>query len=515
MKRIYTIGIFLLILAVVVSQKGIFSITPQPLELKQWIYIFITLLAFIGMVFFQLRKQSDLSLFLFFFLYPFFNQTVFYFNIASTFFVLTPAFLYLLMFLFLSKGVRLSNSFKLLLFFCLSTYPSVLVAQNRDTAHAFFILGVGSFLLSAYIIYTRVRITKNPLSFIRRVLFSIVAGSVIYITIETVVFRIGPNDVLEIILRKFSAVSSGRYYTAGFWEPVGMGFVYSILFWVAIFYLQVPQKNKTAKWLNISSLLITFIFVWMSGSRAAFLNIAATLFMLLLLSRALGLKRRFRIRWQYMLGIGVLLIFGVYYLLPRTIQTSRSAPIPYWITPPTLTIAGKSYNLIGTTAQYYRNTIASLDSFLHKPLGTGPLNARLDENTPTRDQFPFHYSSISNLIIVGATFGWFSLGCWVILLVFITYKVFRVPKASRMEDIFSLAVIFLAILLSSLLPGSMYIGPNLNWSKFGWLLPLSPDTPGLPSEYPSIISGLVIGCLLGLLSQLSNTSKENPHQVIE
>ncbi|NUM43751.1 MAG: hypothetical protein HUU38_03525 [Anaerolineales bacterium] len=515
MKLLYSIGLFILFIATLFSQAGLFSITPQPLDLKQWIYIFIIILAFIGLIFFQLNRKSNFSIYLLFFLYPFFNQSAYYLNIAAPFFVLTPAYLYLLTFLFFSKESPLSLSFKLLIFFCLTTALSIFVAYNRDTALAFFVLGVGSFLLSAYIIYSRIRQTKNPLQFIRRVFLSILGGSIIYIIIETVVFRIKLSDVIEIVLRKFTQLYSGRYYTAGYWEPVGMGFVYSIVFWVILFYLQSKPQTKSTKWLNILFLSISFAFVWMSGSRAAFINIATTLFMFIAFSQVLKVKQQFRIRWYHVAGIGILMAFGVYYLIPRTIQTSRSAPVPAWITLPTVTIAGKTFTLVGTTAQYYRNSTASLDAFLHRPLGTGPLNARLDENLPVKEQFPYHYSTLSNLIVIGATFGWFSLGIWIILLVWIAKKVFKASKTSRDKPEFTLTVIFLAILTGSILPGSMFIGPNLNWSKFEWLLPLSAGTPGLPSDYPSIISGLVFGCLLGLLSVLSINSQKDKQISIE
>jgi hypothetical protein len=80
---------------------------------------------------------------------------------------------------------------------------------------------------------------------------------------------------------------------------------------------------------------------------------------------------------------------------------------------------------------------------------------------------------------------------------------------------FAIAIVFLAILIASLLPGSPFLGPSVNWSNFERNLPLSPQVKGLPSEYPSIFSGIVIGCLIGLTQRIRrNSLVEAPARIL-
>lgn len=504
MKYVFTIGLVLLLAVVFLGSQGLFIIIPQPLGAKQWAFIGVTILSFLVLILLHLKKRGKYGLYLFFVVYPFLAQSVFYLNISSPLFILTPAFLFLVLHLMLSRDHPLTLSFLILFLFWLSTLVSVFGAVNKYTAAAFFVLAGGGFAVSAYLVNGKIQVATNPLKFIRGIVLSILVGSLIYFLIETIAFRIGPSEIMNIIMRRWSELPQGRYYTGGYWEPAGLGFVYSFMFWIMLFFIQTPINNPTQKWMNIVSLLAAVFFILVAGTRSVIVNLVNIFIVLWLLRKLLGLKSGFRIKPQYIIVTFILAGISAYILLPRTILTSRSATPPSWIEPTIVSVAGRDFQLVGTTAQYYKRTQLSLYDLLHKPLGAGPLNATILPGYEDSGDvgFVYYYSTISNLIVTGATFGWLSLLLWLLFVFYVTYRAFLLRKTPKDQGIYTLEIVFLAILLASLLPGSSYLGPNLNWSNFDQLHPISPTTPGLPSDYPSIISGLMVGCLIGLQSRV-------------
>ena len=500
-------GFFLILLAFLLLfsliQQGIFAIIPQPLEAKQWVYILVTLASFLGLLLLHISRNGRKGLYLFFLTYPFLAQSVHYLNISASSFILTPAFLYLAIHLLLSKERALPASLQILFLFCFSILASVLVAENKYTAFAFFVLAVGGFTLSAYLMYVRVRTSRNPLLYIRGVVLAILAGSVLYFALETVTFQIRPNDIPAILMRRWHELPMGRYYTGGYKEPAGLGFVYSLLFWVVLFFVQTNSVSgsRIGRWIDKSALLATMFFLLVAGTRSALINVVNVFLVLELLRRKLGLQSVYKLRTRYVVTLIILVSLGAYLLIPRTILTSRSRTPPSWIEPTYVSIGQRTFQLVGTTANYYKHTLISFEDFLHHPLGSGPLNATLIKEDITEGGFAYYYSILSNLVVVGATFGWLSLLIWLIFVLYMTRSVLRLRVGVRNKLLCALTMVFLAILLASLLPGSPYLGPSLNWSNFNRLLPLSPQTPGLPSDYLAVISGIIVGGLAGLLER--------------
>jgi hypothetical protein len=292
-------------------------------------------------------------------------------------------------------------------------------------------------------------------------------------------------------------------------EPAGLGFVYSLLFFVLALIIQdkTLPRNKLIRWIEWVTLSFIAFVILVVGTRGALLNLIYTLAVLWFMQRTFRQNRLIRIKARYAILIIILAAFGAYLILPRVILTPRSSPLPPWIQPTYIRIGGEQIQVIGSTADYVKHTRASLHDFLTEPLGVGPLNA-----TPIRDEplggfgAGYSYSWYTNLIVVGSTFGWVSLAIWLLFIVLITRDVFSLKRSARGNSLFAIAIVFLAVLIASLLPGSPFLGPSLNWSNFERYLPLSPHVKGLPFEYPSIFSGIVIGCLIGLTQKIRRNS---------
>jgi hypothetical protein len=194
------------------------------------------------------------------------------------------------------------------------------------------------------------------------------------------------------------------------------------------------------------------------------------------------------------------LLVGIstFYLLPRTVQTVGTVRRSSSVEPTIVRIGANTYELVGTTAMYYEKTNISFQDFFRNPLGSGPLNA-----TPYKDNpeggLRYYFSFISNVFVIGATFGWLSLALWLLFTSYCVFLVFKLRSHIIDKDLYSLTVVFLAILLASLLPGSYYLGPAINWSNFVFNEPISPTMLSVPAEYPAVISGVIVGCLIGLI----------------
>jgi hypothetical protein len=395
-----------------------------------------------------------------------------------------------------------------LFLFCISTLVSVSIAQNKYNAFSFFVLGVGSFAVSAYLIYANLRTSKNAIIFIRGMILSIIAGSALYLGIETLAFRLRPSDVINIILRRWDQLPMGRFITGGYGEPAGLGFIYSLLFFVLAMLIQnktIP-RNRLMKWIERGALLFVAFVILIVGTRSALINLIYIFALLWFLQKFFSEKRLVRINARYLVLLGIIVALGAYLVIPRTIMTASSVKPPPWVEPVYIQIGSRQIRVIGSTADYVKHTRASFHDFFTKPLGVGPLNA-----TPILDlrlggfEAGYSYSWYTNLVVVGSTFGWLSLFLWLTFIAKVTRDLFRLRGRANRDVNFSMSLIFLAILMASLLPGAPFLGPMLNWSNFDRFLPLSPQITGLPFEYPSVISGMMLGCLIGLIQ----TVREN------
>jgi len=483
-------------------EEGIFTISPQPIESKQILFILITILSFITLIILHLIKAGNKALYLFFITYPFLSQSVHYLNLSSAFFVLTPPLLFLLIHFVLSKGRVLSKTLFLLFIFCLSILISVIAAENPYTAFAFFILGVGSFTLLAYLVYIQLVNSRNPIGVFRGLVLSVLAGSIIYLAIEFVVFRIRLEHIPFILMRRWELLPMGRFITGGYREPAGLGFVYSLLFFILVYFIQSKTikfgiKDKTV---NILSFVFLIGMILIVGTRSAIFNLINIFLVLFVLSKIMGSTRSTRIKTRYIIVLGGLAVLGFYFLLPRTILTSRSSTPPSWIEPTYIQIFGKTYQVVGSTSDYIKHTQNSLVDIAMNPLGSGPLNATpITESEQGGFASGYYYSIISNLIVIGATFGWLTLAIWIIFLSYISIELYNLRRRAKNRDYFLLSLILLTTIIASILPGSPFLGPGLNWGNFNRLDPINQSITGLPAEYVSLLSGLIIGALAGFL----------------
>jgi len=498
MKASIFVVLFGLVFLLLVLGEGVFMISSQAVNLKQLVYIFISLAAYGGLIILHLNNKGKYALQLFFFSYPFLSQTVNYINISGSFFILTPALIFLLIHVLLSKEYPLSKGLLIVYVFCISTLASVFVAQNIYTASSFWILGVGSFAMMAYLMHELIAHSQNSWEQIQSILSALVFGSFAYFLLEIIVFRISPSDIIFVFLRRWDQLPVGRYYTGGYREPAGIGFVYSLLFWPALFIAQQSKKYGYALRNWVILFLVTFM-LFLSGTRAAIFNIVNTFIAIWVLQKVFRLKPLIRINMRTLLIFIGFLGVGIYLLSSRPLTTSN-ARIPSNGEVAIWSVAGRSFVFTGTTAQYFNRTFVSLNTVLTLPLGTGPLNAPIPANS-IDGGFGYHFSIISNLFVIGATFGWISLGIWSFLLFYLSYTYYhrRLNTDVSHSSLFSLGVLFLAILWAAHLPGSNYIGPGLNWGNFDYYTKITPYTSALPAEYPSLVSGMILGVITGVI----------------
>jgi hypothetical protein len=514
MKLIISIFFLLLFLVAFIDPGGLFIIVPQPFELKQTIFVLVTLLSFIILVYLHMQKRGFLGLFLFFFTYPFLSQSVHYINISSSFFVITPPLLFLLIHFLLTKEKSISYSFLLLNLFLLSTLISIFFADNVYTAIAFFVLAVPTVIITTYLIYARIVYSHNPVIFIRNIIFSILAGIAFYIIIELIVFQYRPSDFFYILLRRQELLSGGRYFTGGYREPAGLAYVLTILFFILFFIVRTRVKTETKNILLIEmlSLFLVLVMIIIVGTRSALLLMVYTLACFWILNKTFSRKPIIKLRPIHVISIVATGFVGAYLVLPRTFLTDPTKELPPGVEPTYISFGNRSLQVVGSTSDYIKHNRVSLKDFLTNPIGSGPLNATpLVESELGGFAAGYYFSLYSNLVVVGATYGWLSLFLWIIFHVKIFYDVFRLKRIKK-QGIYSqisLCLVLLAILMASLLPGSPLIGPGVNWGNFPRVSPISVATSGLPAEYPSIISGVVLGSLLGLIGNIrSNYRKE-------
>jgi hypothetical protein len=496
--------IFLIIVTVALFESsGVFVVLTQPyLGLKQWIFILITLTSFLILILLHITKNSRYGIYLFFLVYPFLTQSTYYLNISASFFILTPAFLYLIVHLFFLRSYGSPVANRILFLFACSTIISVSLAENTHTAYSFFFLGIGSFVVSLYVFSLSVTTSTQPLEYIRNLILSLMVGSTLYFLIETISFGLRPVDIFHIVARNFRAVS-GYYYTGGFREPAGLGFVCAILFWIIFFFVQqrLPISSKLNIWIDRTALFLVGFFIIIVGTRSALLNILNILFVILFLQKVLKIEPVIKIKRIHLVALGIILSIGAFLLIPRTFRTDRSRATAPWIQPTYVTVGNYSFEIVGTTPYYFQRSFTTLNDFFESPLGTGPYNGSLTEYERIRNKTgPInHYFLLTNLVVTGATFGWFSLLIWLIFVGYVARYVVKLRNHSQNQMLLMLTVVFLSIFLASFLPGSYYLGPHINWANFNRMLPISVSTPGVPAEYPAIISGLVIGILTGLM----------------
>lgn len=502
MKILVIIALITIVLIGATLENGIFTISPQPIEFRQILFILITILSFIVLIILHMIKAGNKVLFLFFVTYPFLSQSVHYLNVSSAFFVLTPSFLFLLIHFVFSRGRILSKTLILLFLFCSSILISVIAAENPNTASAFFILGVGSFALIAYMVFLQLIYSRNPIQVLRGYVLSVLAGSIFYLAIEFVVFRIRPEHIPYILMRRWDLLPMGRFITGGYREPAGLGFVYSLLFFIIVYFIQSKTISFSIreKIVNVSSFLFICVMILIVGTRSAIFNLINIFLVIFILSRVTGSRRFTTIKPRYLVALVGLSVLGFYFLLPRTILNSRSSTPPSWIEPTYVQIFGNKYQVVGSTSDYLKHTQNSLIDIANNPLGSGPLNATpITENEQGGFASGYYYSILSNLIVIGATFGWLSLGIWIFFLSYISFDLYNLRRRVKNQDYFLLSLILLATIIASILPGSPFFGPGLNWGNFNRLDPINPSIKGLPAEYISLLSGLIIGSLSGFL----------------
>jgi hypothetical protein len=500
MFKIFTLLALISLVLITCLYTDIFSIIPQPINVKQMMFIGISILAFSMLIIFGLKRNTSRALYLLFFFYPFLAQSAFYLNISSPFFIMTPVFLYLVLTLMFSRNFASPFTMQIIIFFCASILISVLIADNKNTAFTYFILGVGGFCITVYLVYVCIRTASDPLIFIRGLVLSIVTGAILYFIIEVVAFGLQPHDVFNIISRKWYLLPAGRYFTGGYREPAGLAFVYASIFWVILSLYQFESGGKKRFIYNpvFLALLASLFFLLISGTRNAIFSVVATGIVLWLLRIRLGLARAFKFKFWHLLALLLLIGVSTFYLIPRTILSAGTAPRSTTLEPTIVRIGANTYELVGTTAMYYEKTFISFQDFIKYPLGSGPLNA-----TPYKDDpeggLRYYFSFVSNIFVIGATFGWLSLFLWLLFSLSCLYFVFKVRRYVSNKNLYSLTVVFLAIILGSLLPGSYYLGPLINWSNFIFDQPISPKMLSVPAEYPAVISGVLVGCMIGLI----------------
>jgi hypothetical protein len=511
MKLIVAISIVIILLAVIFTGSDIFMIMTQELGMKQWVFIFIFMVSTVGLIVLHAMGRHKDGLLLFFIVYPFISQAAYYINISGPFFIITPALLYLTIYLFLTKEIRFSLPWFPILLFAASTLIGVIASDNINTAVAFFILGVGSFVITSYVIYLLIKNTSNPMETVQELILAIIFGSLIYFVIESLAFRITLNDVKTIVTRNWSQLSSEHYYTGGYREPAGLAFVCAELFWIVLFFMRSGSsagKGLNRRWIQFAFLVLIF-FLAVTGTRSAIITIALILILLVFFRKQIGFGKVYRVNIGHIFIVLALVGVGAFVLVPRTFLTSRSIATPAWITPYSVSLGSSELQLVGTTPYYFQRTFSTLKDLAVNPWGTGPFNASPTEYELFRDKTGpiYHYSLVSNLFVIGATFGWLSMLIWLIFVTYLLLVMLNLWRGVQHRELYALTMIFMVVILASLMPGGYYLGPNVNWSEFNRFLPISPTTPGVPTEYPSIISGVIFGCFLGFLAQIRKASR--------
>ena len=514
MFKIITILALISLVLITYLYTDIFSIIPQPINVKQMMFIGISILAFSLLIIFGLKRNTSRALYLLFFFYPFLAQSAFYLNISSPFFIMTPVFLYLVLTLLFSRNLASPLIMQMIILFCASILISVLFAENKNTAFTYFILGVGGFCLTVYLVYICIRTAQDPLNIIRGLVLSIVAGTIIYFLIEVIAFGLQPADVFYIISRQWHLLPAGRYYTGGYREPAGLAFVYASLFWIILSFFQFESAGRKKYIITpiFIALIASLFFLLISGTRNAIISLVTIAFSLWLLRQRLGLARIFRFKFRHLLALFLLVGVSTFYLLPRTFLSDGTTRRSSSIEPTIVRIGANTYELVGTTAMYFETNKITIRDFFQNPLGSGPLNATPFKDSP-EGGLRNYFSFISNIFVIGATFGWLSLILWLIFTFYCGYLVFKLRKYVYDKNLFSLTVVFLATLLASLLPGSYYLGPWINWSNFIFDQPISPTMLSVPAEYPAVISGVIVGCLIGLIEVQRRKIRNNQNSM--
>ena len=465
------------------------------LGLTQYLFIGITIITFLFLLFFLLYGKREFALVIFLVFYPFLAQSTYYLNFSTSYFIISPSLLLILIMYLLVKSEKASLELIVLFLFCLSTILGVLNSENLSLSITFFILAVGVFIIMTLLGYNIMANVDHPVKTVRFVISSVFVGMAIFLLIETIKYSFTPSDVLNILMRKWSLLSS-RYYTAGYKEPNGFGFVAAFLTPFLIFFYEVERKMKKGS--SVIALIFVFFglfLILLSGSRGAIITFVNIFIILFLLGKRIQPDKNYRINIKkYVLVLSPFFIAIIVLLLYRTFINTSDTGQSY--KQEVVEIGGQDIEAIGTTIGYINHTINSWDNLMNLPQGTGPLNHPL--STEDYQGSYSSYSLISNLIVIGSIFGWFSLFCWLFFLLVLLLRSFRIYRHTNNKKVTGFVLVGIGAIFGSLLPASFFLGPLLNWSTFDFNQSITIDA-GVPSEYPSVISGLIFGVTLGLM----------------
>ncbi len=466
-------------------------------------FIIITIVSVLTYIYEFLNKRHDNLIFLFFICYPVYNQTTHYLNLSSPIFIISPALIIMSLIYFLGEKEKFSGIVWLFTLLCFSTSLSVFNSANFELSFTFFVLAVGIFYLVTIVLYNYVKGHSDPLGFIINLVSSIFIGMGIYLTMEFLTFGVSIADLYNILLRNWDKVSF-RYFTAGYKEPNGFGLVSAYLLPIILYYFDKRYfifEGARGRHIIVGLTILGLFLLLLSGSRGAIISFINVIVFLLLFGKRIVPLKKFRLnvkKYALILSPVFALIFSI--LIFRTFIKSEDV---LNTKTQAIGIGTQQIELIGTTVDYLRHTMVSFENLVNLPLGTGPLSL-----APSSEEYSgglySQFSLLSNFFVVGSIFGWLTLAIWLTLVILITRKAMKlISQISHAGEnkLTGLLLILLAIVWGSFFPASFYLGPLLNWSTFSYGYPIISDF-GVPSEYPSIVAGVVYGLVLGLIENL-------------
>jgi hypothetical protein len=482
-------------------EGGGFIILPQSIGLKQLLFLVVVIIGFFTSIYYLGIGNPERALGAFFIFYPFYAQSTNYFNICTSLFIISPTLIVISVLYLISPRVKSSASLRVFIIFNLSILISVINSTNISVSTSFYILAVGVFIITALLSYNIIASSSDTINTAKILIYSIFLGMAIFLVIETVIYQFKPLDIVNILLRKWNLLSS-RYYTAGYKEPNGFGFVVAYFLPFLIYFFEIRKITKSkVTWLLSVWLIFGVFLLFLSGSRGALISFINVMIFLFFFGKRMLNNKQYRInvsRYAILLSPLLIMIFSILvyrtFLKPEDLSSYKTENFE---------IAGQDIEAIGTTIGYIHHTEVSWNNLVNLPLGTGPLSlAPLGE-----DYIGGEYSSFSlvtNFISLGAMFGWISLAIWILFIVLITRKTSKLCALAKDLKSSGLALVSLGAIWASFFPASFFIGPQLNWSTFDYYAQINRNI-GVPSEYPSLISGLIIGILLGLLRRSSSS----------
>ncbi len=392
----------------------------------------------------------------------------------------------------------------LLIFFCISTFISALKAENQFVSIGYTFTCIYLFLFSSLSVSFTLQSYKenkvDALSIVGAICIITTLLSSIFVFYETLGKGI---SIFEYIQINYNRNFTGNLWmTAGFMEPAGYSIaaaIFGTFIIVAYFFLD-REKSKKHSFTEIFTrytliryhfLLIYSLFYWWllfftSGSRS---SIISTILIFLTVLFVTIRFSSFRVRLNKKL-----ILFGIVLMvLSSTILIYRSASIFNSF------YRSASYN--DTTSLYLVDTYFSFKSLMENFWGNGALNSNLYLKTNWSGYLVARNLNnlISNLFVIGTTYGWLSMALYFLIIYEIVIKLKNSLKYFSLENFSTYNVLLIysaSVFIVSVLPFGFQIGPFINWSPVDINDHLINASNIQPKVYPVVLGSLFLGVSL-------------------